>query len=182
MTGNLKHDGESWYVEYIEQNPSSILNGTNPLGTPSKFVISKDNLDKIASGEWLAAENKKVDFELKSLPHFPFYEASLNKIDMRNVYFFMPTASIQLPDKNVETITKYDYHVRFDGNTAKIRCDRYILSSNFIIFQNKHKNENPISDGMGAYLNEYIYEDVALYPASRTAIYRIDKVELQAKN
>ena len=82
MKGILKHDGIGWYVEYTEESTSSLS-----TGTPSKFALRADNVEKIEKGAWEAVEGKRVNFDLASLPLPPYYEVNLNSADMTRDLF-----------------------------------------------------------------------------------------------
>ena len=170
MKGTLKHDGIGWYVEYIEATTTAFS-----TGAPSKFALRADNVDKITTGEWEAWEGKSVSFELQSLPQQPFYEVNLNSADMRK-NLFRPTSSLAPNQSPKKIVTKYEYRVRFSDANQTMRCDRYYLSDGFYHFQEKRKLDKPYKDPYGGIM-EYDYEDIAIFPAQRTAIYRIEKFQ-----
>ncbi len=179
MEGTLKRDGESWYIEYVETNTNGSLAPGVSLGTPSKFALKQDNLDKIASGEWLATEGRIINFDLQNLPYYPFYEADIHGRHLHNVHF-KPTASMSPTTiATTKMVTKYVCYVRFNGNTTKIICDRYSAESIFIYFQIKRRNEHAISDGMRSYLNEFIYENIGIFPSAATAVYPIKEIKVE---
>lgn len=175
MTGTLKLDGETWYVEYIDATTSAFS-----TGEPSKFALRADNIEKIINGTWEAWEGKSVSFELQSLPQFPFYEVDLKSSDMRKS-MFGPSSSLAPNIPPSKTVTRYRYHVKFNDSSQRVECDKYYRSDGFYHFKEKRRLEKPYTDGYGS-LIEYDYDDIAIFPASRTAIYRIEKYEVEEKN
>lgn len=173
MEGILKTEDGSWYVEYLEQQTSSPLS----TGTPSKFAIRADNIEKILSGEWEAVEGRSVRFELTSLPLPPYYEVDLNSRDMRK----NPTSSITAtPMKKKEIRIRYRYYVYFSGSSKKIICDEVYESSSVYYFYKHIPLEKPVIEhgafGM-SHERTYDREVVAQFPIINTAIYDIEKFE-----
>ena len=178
MVGTLKKDGETWYVEYQEESTSSLS-----TGTPSKFALRADNIERIVNGTWEAVEGKRVRFEVKSLPLPPYYEVDLDRSDMAvSVNPFHPRLSPTTPQTK-KMKTRYRYRVSFGGSTKAIVCDEVVKGNDIYFFYKHVKIAEPRYeyDGYHTVQRDYDREEVAMFPIINTAIYEIEKFQEEEK-
>lgn len=168
MKGILKHDGDAWYVEYQEESTSSLS-----TGTPSKFALRSDNIERIVNGTWEAVEGKRVRFEVTSLPLPPYYEVDLDRSDMAANPFHPRLSTTPYQPKKMKT--RYIYKVHFGESSRNIIADSMRQDSEVYYFYNHVK--------LGGYVDQYtpIYdkEVIAQFPILKTAIYEIKKFEVE---
>lgn len=177
MRGILKKDGEDWYVEYQEQSTSSLS-----TGTPSKFALRADNIERIVNGTWVAVEGKSVSFEVTSLPLPPYYEVNLDSSDMRRSPYAAVSSNKQVETK--KTKTRYRYRVYFSGSSRTIECDEVHQGSEIYYFQKHVKRNTPKYEYVDGYSTKEVYYDkevIAQFPIINTAIYDIEKFEVEDK-
>jgi hypothetical protein len=184
MKGLLKksEDG-SWYVEYTTTETSVFS-----TGEPSKFVLTEDGNTKIKEGEWFPYEGMMVDFELRSLPSYPFYEALLDSFVMRQQKAWMKGNDLLSPTTPVtpkKMKTRYKYNLYFLTTAKAIICDEMYQSSEiyyFYVYVPTDKTRIEYTNG-GYSTREVNYEKelIAQLPIANTGIYKIEKFQEEEK-